>query len=193
MRLFLVRHGQTTGDVEDRYGGDYDDHLTELGKDQARKLAGKLINKGIEVIFTSHRLRALETSEILSLALGLETKIIENFRERNRYGVMNGMVRSEADKKYPHLVALLKDTHITIEGGEDYISFGRRVSLALAAVKNSGFQTVAVVTHGGAFRFIFREILNLGETEVTDCAYAVLKLNDAEIQVEGLDGIETQI
>lgn len=39
---------------------------------------------------------------------------------------MNGMVKSEADKKYPHLVALLKDTHVTIEGGEDYLSFGQR-------------------------------------------------------------------
>jgi broad specificity phosphatase PhoE len=31
MNLFFIRHGETTGDVEGRYGGDYDDRLTEKG------------------------------------------------------------------------------------------------------------------------------------------------------------------
>lgn len=34
MKIYLVRHGETTGDVEDRYGGWYDDHLTDRGKEQ---------------------------------------------------------------------------------------------------------------------------------------------------------------
>lgn len=29
MKIFLIRYGETTGDVEDRYGGWYDDHLTK--------------------------------------------------------------------------------------------------------------------------------------------------------------------
>lgn len=45
MKIFLCRHGQTTGDIEDRYGGDYDDHLTDLGKTQAEELANKLQGK----------------------------------------------------------------------------------------------------------------------------------------------------
>ena len=36
-------------DLEDRYGGDYDDHLTEHGKEQAEKLAQKLKHSGIEL------------------------------------------------------------------------------------------------------------------------------------------------
>jgi len=42
MKLFLIRHGQTTGDLEDRYGGTYDDHLTELGHEQLQATAEKL-------------------------------------------------------------------------------------------------------------------------------------------------------
>ena len=34
MLIYLARHGETTGDVEDRYGGDYDDHLTEKGTER---------------------------------------------------------------------------------------------------------------------------------------------------------------
>ncbi len=189
MRLFLIRHGQTTGDVEDRYGGDYDDHLTKLGKDQARRLAKQLSNRGIEIVFTSPRLRALETSEILSRALAVGTKVVEGLRERNHYGVLTGMVKAEAAQKYPGLVELLKDTRNTIEGGEDYLSFGQRIRLALAEVKNSGFQTVAVVTHGGPIRFIFREVLGRGEIRLTDGAFATLDHNnDLElISTEGID------
>jgi broad specificity phosphatase PhoE len=72
MKIYLIRHGETTGDVEDRYGGDYDDHLTSKGKDQAKKLAEKIKDFGIERIFTSPRIRAKETSEILKGKLGVE-------------------------------------------------------------------------------------------------------------------------
>ena len=34
MKIYLIRHGETTGDIEDRYGGDYDDHLSKNGKQQ---------------------------------------------------------------------------------------------------------------------------------------------------------------
>lgn len=189
-KIFLVRHGQTTGDVEDRYGGDYDDHLTDLGKKQASELAEKLRNKGIELIFTSPKIRALETTEVLSKTLGVETKVIENFREKNNWGVLTGMVKAEARKKYPHLVELLKDTRNTIEGAEDYSSFGRRIRLALGEVRNSGFQAVAVVTHGGPIRFIFREILALGEIKIADCAWTLLKVENGQFNLEDQEGIQ---
>ena len=64
MKIFLIRHGETTGDIEDRYGGDYDDHLSEKGKQQSKELAEKLKNKGIELIFHSPRIRATETATI---------------------------------------------------------------------------------------------------------------------------------
>ena len=31
MRICIMRHGETTSDVENRYGGDLDDHLTAKG------------------------------------------------------------------------------------------------------------------------------------------------------------------
>ena len=45
MQIYLIRHGQTTGDVEDRYGGDYDDRLTDLGKQQSQNLASERSKK----------------------------------------------------------------------------------------------------------------------------------------------------
>jgi broad specificity phosphatase PhoE len=93
MIIYLARHGQTTGDVENRYGGAYEDHMTELGKQQAVKLAGLLADKQIEQLYASPRIRAQEAAAIVANKLGLTYKTLEDFRERNGYGVMTGMVK----------------------------------------------------------------------------------------------------
>lgn len=101
MKIFLVRHGETTGDIEDRYGGDYDDPLTEKDKEQSKSLASKLKNKDIEIIYHSSRIRATETAKILSETLKIEIKSIRALRERNNYGVLTGLTRKEAKEKFP--------------------------------------------------------------------------------------------
>ena len=53
MKIIFIRHGETTGDIENRYGGDYDDHLTEKGIEQAEQLAEELEAKHLEVLITS--------------------------------------------------------------------------------------------------------------------------------------------
>lgn len=58
--LYLARHGQTRFNLEGRIGGD--SSLTELGREQARALAGHFHDKHIPYIFTSLRLRARETA-----------------------------------------------------------------------------------------------------------------------------------
>jgi broad specificity phosphatase PhoE len=192
MKIYLIRHGETTGDVEDRYGGDYDDHLTSKGKDQAKKLAEKIKDFGIERIFTSPRIRAKETSEILKDKLGVEVQLLEDIRERNHYGVLTGMVKSEAKRKYPKLAKMVDDYRNTVEGGEDYESFQKRVKKTLEQVYKSELNTVAIVTHGGPVRMIFREILGYEKIWVDDCAYAVLEYKGGKLDLKDVDGIEVK-
>lgn len=172
MRIYVIRHGQTTSDVEDRYGGDYDDHLTGLGIKQASELAEKVKDFGIEVIFASSKIRAQETAKILQKKLGVEIKTTPNFRERNQNGILSGMKRLEALKKYPEMVERLKDRFNTIEGAEDYGSFRKRIIDAFDEVTKSNFKTVAVVTHGGPIRRIFGEIFKMEKKwEISDCGW----------------------
>ena len=172
MRIYLIRHGQTTGDVEDRYGGDYEDNLTKEGIRQAEELANQLADRKIEIIFSSPRIRAQETADILSRKFVAKKLILEDIRERNHYGILTGMTKDEAGEKYPDQVKLLKNTKNTILGGEDYIIFGNRVKKTFEAILNSDYQTVTIVSHGGPIRFIFREILRVGEIKIGDCALA---------------------
>src|SRR3989338_5952122 len=120
MIIFLIRHGETTGDVENRYGGDYDDHLTKKGGAQAKELAKKMRDKGIERIFASPLIRARETAEILGKALHAPVETTDNIRERNLYGIATGMTKEETKKKHPEIAEQLKDYKNTIKGGEPY-------------------------------------------------------------------------
>src|SRR6056297_1925659 len=61
MKILLIRHGETTGDLEDRYGGSYDDHLTDKGREQLAHTATQVADKGIEIIFHSPLIRARES------------------------------------------------------------------------------------------------------------------------------------
>ena len=65
MTIFFIRHGETTGDVEDRFGGTYNDHLSEGGTAQSNDLGRQLANKGIHRIISSTLFRAQETAHLL--------------------------------------------------------------------------------------------------------------------------------
>ncbi len=96
MKIYLIRHGQTTGDIEDRFGGDYDDHLTEIGLKQAEELAEKINNQGIKKIYYSPRIRAVETANKVNQITGIPIEKIDDLRERNAYGILTGKLKSEA-------------------------------------------------------------------------------------------------
>ena len=68
MRVYLVRHGQSTSNLlQNRQGGDCE--LTTLGIAQAKKLAARLTRLPCDVIITSDYARALQTTEIIQKRL----------------------------------------------------------------------------------------------------------------------------
>lgn len=184
MKIFFIRHGETTGDVENLYGGDYDDHLSEKGKQQSLDLARNLSNKGIEIIYSSPLIRAQETSKTLSRQLGCEIITINNLKERNQYGILTGMNKEEAKEKFPKEVELLKDKLNTIEKAESYENFVERLKEVFNdIVKENKYNCIAIVAHGGPFRVLFREILKWGEiNNLGDCAYVELEKTDNEFK-----------
>ena len=64
-RLYLIRHGQSAGNAEGRFGGHGPTPLSELGKEQAEKTAKVLAKEGISAIYSSDLLRAVQTAEPL--------------------------------------------------------------------------------------------------------------------------------
>lgn len=155
MKIFLIRHGETTGDIENRYGGSYNDHLTEKGVEQLKKTADDLVGKNIEIIFCSPLIRAQESAELIKDKIGCPIKTIEDIQERH-YGVLTGLTKEEAREKYPEVVEAHKDPKNTDPDGESFDYFNNRVIKAFEEIKEEPYGTIAVVSHGGPLKRILR-------------------------------------
>ncbi|NBX86292.1 MAG: histidine phosphatase family protein [Proteobacteria bacterium] len=179
-RVIFIRHGETTGDVEGRFGGTYDDALSVTGERQVAALVEELAGAGIGRVLSSPLQRARQTAEALAQRVGCPVEVRENLRERNQYGALSGMVKAEAAARFPAEVAALKDRLFTMPGAESYGDFVTRVREEIQRVIDGKDDCVAVVWHGGGMRVLFREILQLGELrEVGDCAWVEVVISGA--------------
>ncbi|MCE8020918.1 histidine phosphatase family protein [Halomonas sp. MCCC 1A11036] len=191
--LHLIRHGQTTGDIENRFGGAYDDYLTDLGKEQSRQVAQDLNNSPLSMVYSSSLNRALETADIIADCLDVPRGVLPEFRECNRYGILSGMTKHEAQQHHPQEVAKLKGLEDTVTGAESYRDFKQRVTAAFERLFNDGSKgEIALVTHGGVFRLLFRDILRLGEFSIGDCARVTLWYDQKGIGVIEQHGINVK-
>ncbi len=176
LKVFLLRHGETTGDIEDRYGGDYDDHLTENGREESAELAKRLENKNIQKFFVSPRIRAIETSLIIAKSVPGKYITLSEIRERNSYGVLTGLTKKEAQKKFEEEVEEIESNnpYHKLANAEDYFDFAERVLGAFNKTVEEEFENnteaIAFITHGGPITAIFREILGFELKGIKDCA-----------------------
>ena len=197
MQIFLLRHGETTGDVEKRYGGDYDDDLSPKGKKQAEALAKKLSESELSTFFTSPRARAIQTTEILIKHISAKVVSVENIRERNQYGVMTGLKKAEAKKEFPDEVEDLEanNPYHHVQSSEDYFVFCERVINAFNEIVEEEFinetESIAFVTHSGPITVIFRELLGFEIKGIKDCALFELEYDGEGFEVVSAEDVDS--
>ena len=66
MRLILVRHGQSTANEQGICHGQTNHLLSEKGKAQVKKLALRLKNEKIDIIYSSDLKRAIQTTKAIT-------------------------------------------------------------------------------------------------------------------------------
>src|SRR5690242_11799752 len=85
--ILLVRHGQSEGNAERRFGGHTATPLSPRGLRQAHITAQALASESITAIYSSDLRRAVQTAAPLSKLTGVPVIATEAFRERS-VGVM---------------------------------------------------------------------------------------------------------
>jgi len=120
-KLFLIRHGQSAGNAEGRFGGHGPTPLSSLGIKQAKITASALAKEHITAIYSSDLARAVETAEPLANMTRLPVNTTEAFRERS-VGVMEGLTFENAAQQHPEEYAALlrRDFEHVLAGGESY-------------------------------------------------------------------------
>lgn len=184
MQIYLIRHGQSTSDIENRIGGSYDDKLTELGLKQAEELAQKLKSEKIDIIFSSPFKRARQTAKIIKNKLNCKLEIIEDLKERNRWGFLSGMNKDEASKKYPKEFVFLQNWENTIKGAENYENFKNRIKKVFKNLITLNNQSIAIITHGGPINVILNEFFNMKKyLQLKDCAIVKIKQSNNNLEL----------
>ncbi|TGM98517.1 histidine phosphatase family protein [Leptospira dzoumogneensis] len=152
--IFLIRHGETEWNKERRLQGQIDTPLSEFGKEQASKLAEKLKNKGIGLIFSSDLKRAKETSEQISHQLGIKIVYHPGLREIH-LGEAQGILESElsnifGEKSYFSWKSQDRShDQFRFPGGESKSEAELRIiDTILYLLKMYGEKKIAICSHG---------------------------------------------
>lgn len=159
--VLLIRHGQTSWNAEGRWQGHTDVPLNEVGREQARLLAGRLVAWPVASLYSSDLKRAAETAAIVGDALGLEPVQEEVWRERHG-GAFQGLTHEEIAEEHPEAWSALQEGVVAPPGGESAQALHRRVTAAFARlVEQHRGEVVAVVSHGGTMRTLIAHVLQL--------------------------------
>jgi 2,3-bisphosphoglycerate-dependent phosphoglycerate mutase len=103
-KLVLVRHGQSTWNLENRFTGWTDVGLTDLGRVEAHE-AGNLLREGgyvFDVAYTSVLRRAIHTLWTILEEMNLEWIPVVNAWQLNErhYGALQGLNKAETAEKF---------------------------------------------------------------------------------------------
>jgi broad specificity phosphatase PhoE len=158
MTLYVVRHGQTDWNAQDKIQGNTDNPLNATGLRQAEEVAAHLGAVQVDQIYPSALARAIQTAE--AIAAGIEAPVTPNARlnERSR-GIYEGRVEAEVKAEFQPRFAALDDD---MDGGESLRSIAERVgAFTREMVEKHMGQTVMVVGHSGVNPLVIGELIDL--------------------------------
>lgn len=154
MRLILIRHGQTTSNVDGLLDtGEPGADLTDLGREQAAALPQYLQHEGIEAVYTSTLVRTQQTAGPLATFLGLDLRVRDGLRE-----IQAGDLEMLGDKASVRtyvdtfLAWAAGELHRRVPGGESGAEVLARYDKVVSEVAGSGVRTAAIVSHGAVIR-----------------------------------------
>ena len=183
-RVDVVRHGRTAYNHEDRWQGQLDVPLDEVGRHQAALMGPQVGSMDPVAIVSSDLSRALETAGEVTKTTGLTITEDQRLREINA-GQWQGLTGAEVRARFPGETERIRAGEDIPRGidGETWSELGERVAAALADFASTlPERGVGVaVTHGAAARAGIGVLLGLPFEHwrilggLGNCAWAVLE------------------
>jgi len=159
--VVIIRHGQSQGNAEGRFGGHTDTPLSPRGQRQAEATARALASEKFDAIYSSDLPRAIETATPLANLTGAPLETTEALRERS-VGVMEGLTFEEAAERHPeqYQALLRRDFDHVLLGGESYRQTLDRASRQLdeAIEKHQGGR-IALFAHTGTICILILHLM----------------------------------
>ncbi len=172
--LILLRHGQSTWNLENKFTGEVDVDLTRLGEQEAMLASILLEDYVIDIAYTSVLKRAVLTLAIILNEMGKSIPVIKSaaLNERN-YGDLQGLDKTQTAKKYGAEQVLIwrRSYDIAPPNGESLKDtynrvipyYKKEIEPQLKADKN-----ILIVAHGNSLRALRMYLDGFNATEIAD-------------------------
>jgi broad specificity phosphatase PhoE len=162
-RLILARHGEVEPRYQRVFGGRIDMGLSELGQEQAARLADWLAPLELAGVYVSPMKRARLTAAPFLARNGHRAEFVGDLREVD-FGAWTGLTWDEVRER--HQISAFDWLHALERGGlpeaESGSAFQRRVATAVDAIiaRHPG-ATSLVLCHGGVIRAALAHLIKL--------------------------------
>jgi broad specificity phosphatase PhoE/predicted kinase len=159
--LYVVRHGETQDNVENRIGGDSD--LTGKGQAQAQNLAGYFRDLPLPYVFTSTKRRTMQMTQALC-AGRTDCRVIQ-LADLNEIdaGICEGMTYDQIAQTMPaiHEARTRDKYNYVYPEGEGYVTLRERVERGIkkALYLSGNSEHIMIVGHQAVNRMILSHFL----------------------------------
>ncbi len=170
--LILLRHGQSIWNLQNKFTGEVDVELTELGRREAM-LAGVLLEDYIiDIAFTSVLKRAVHTLAIILNEMGKDIPVVQSaaLNERN-YGNLQGLNKTDMELKYgADKVLLWRRSYDTAPPNGESLkdTYNRVIPYYKTAIEPElkAEKNILVVAHGNSLRALMMYLDGYSEKEI---------------------------
>lgn len=156
MKLYVVRHSITNGNILGHINGQLDDLLTDEGRANIQNIVEKLHEVQIDAVYASPLQRTVDTATPIaadhSLPVVKDARLIEvgmGSFEGKPYGSTVEYFGLDS----PSLLSSY-NYDLSAYGGESVGQVENRVRSLIDDLSKSGNETILLVTHGGTMRMI---------------------------------------
>jgi len=157
LKLYVIRHGQTDCNKENKYNCRYDEDINEVGVEQAKEASNKVKELDIDLIICSPLKRTKHTMELVNVN---NIPVIYDERLIERDGGKLTLTKHDNDYFYKEYYNFYSTKYV--EGLETLPQLFERVHSFLDEIKGKyKDKNILLVTHGAvarAIQFYFEEM-----------------------------------
>lgn len=185
-KLILIRHGQSLGNLCERFLGHTDMDLSELGYKQAKITADYLKNERIDAVYSSDLMRAYNTVLPIAEQRGLTIVRDKSLREIFA-GDWEGKSYIELAEMYPDEYGKWRNDigNAHCSGGESVMELQKRIVDKIIKIAYAHpSETVCIGTHATPLRVLNAFINNIEPSRIKEIPWAT----NASVTVVMYDG-----
>lgn len=141
IRLVLIRHGETASNKEHRYLGRTDEDLSPCGAEKIKKAVQKKLYPEIDILFTSHMKRCLQTAQLIYP--DMTAHIIPEFAEMD-FGEFEGKNYQDLKDDARYQAWIDSNGTLPFPGGESQETYIGRCKLGFETMINELYKQKSV-------------------------------------------------